>query len=313
MITIYKTTLAVLEGIQEFEADSWVNVVNPTYEELERLSHELAVPLDILTDPLDIDERSRCEAEDNATLVIARIPVADDTSQDIPFFTIPLGILVGEHHIVTICRKDNDVMHDFMNGKVRNFSTANRTRFLLQIFLRTALLYLRDLKEINTSANIVQEKLHRAMENRQLIKLLSLQKSLVYFTTSLRSNELMLERLQKLPFLRFSEEQIELLDDVIVENKQAIEMANIYNNILTGMMDAFASIISNNVGAVVKLLTSITIVLALPTLIASIYGMNVKLPFVRNLEDPVAFWIVMGIAFGMTIGLVYYFIRRRWF
>ena len=310
MITAFKTTQAVLEGVTEFEDDCWINVVNPTYEELERLSGELHVPLDILTDPLDIDERARCEAEEHWLMIILRVPVVDESASDVPFFTLPIGILVTDKHLLTICRKENDVMRDFMSGRVKTFSTANRRRFALQIFLRTALLYLRDLKEINTSANIVQDKLHKSMVNRHLIRLLSLEKSLVYFTTSLRSNELMVERLHKLASFKLLEDEQELLEEVMVENRQAIEMANIYSDILAGMMDAFASIISNNVGVVVKMLTAITIVLTLPMLVASIYGMNVPLPFATH---PHAFAIVMGSALVLTAVMSYYFYRRRWF
>ena len=311
MLTIYKTSPQGLKVITEFEDDSWTSVVNPTYDELERVAKAFSVPVEILTDPLDIEERSRFETEDNAQMIILRIPVADTSAHRILFFTVPLGILVSNSRIATICRKDNEVMADFVDGKVRNFSTANQMRFILQVFLRTSLLYLRNLKEIHTDSSILQEKLHKAMVNKHLLSLLNLQKSLVFFATSLRSNELMIERLQKAPFFKLGEEEQDLFDDVMVENRQAIEMSSIYNNILTGMMDAFASLISNNMGGVVKLLTSITIIIAWPTFIASLIGMNVTMPF--HVDTVWAFWGVMAFTVVSSVVLIWWFLRRRWF
>jgi len=311
MISIYKSIPQGLKVLTDFEDDSWANVVNPTYEELDRIAQAFKVPLEILTDPLDIDERARCEADDNAFMIILRIPVADTSAQRVTFFTVPLGILVSPTRIATICRKDNEVLTDFVDGKLRNFSTLNRARFILQIFLRTALLYLRNLKEINTDASIIQEKLHKAMVNKHLLSLLNLQKSLVFFATSLRSDELMIERLHKAPFFKLGDDEQDLYDDVVVEYRQAIEMASIYNNILTGTMDAFASIISNNVNDVMKFLTSITIIIAWPTFIASLGGMNIYLPFQANTVW--AFWGVIVFIVATTTLIIWAFLRRRWF
>lgn len=292
---------------------AWVDLTNPTYDELQSVSQQLSIPIEVLTQPLDIDERARCEADDAYFMIIIRIPVQDTSGPHTMFYTIPLGIIASHTNILTVCRRESDVIADFMHNKVRNVSIAQHRRFILQIFLRTALLYLRDLKEINTNASIVQEKLHRSMVNKHLLGLLALEKSLVYFTTSLRSNELMIERLLKTPFFTLNENEQDLLEDVVVENRQAIEVANIYNNILAGMMDAFASIINNNVNVVLKLLTSITIIVAWPTLIFSMYGMNVKLPFQETQSTYLGFIVIMLFTVVSTIALVYLFIKRRWF
>jgi len=310
MINIFKTTKDGLEEISEFENGSWVNVSNPTNEELEELSQKLNVPLDFLTDPLDIDERARVETENKCILIVLRVASFDKKEVDIPFTTLPVGIIFIEGMVITLCSKDIDVVSDFINGKVKNFFTANRSRFLLQMFLRTSLFYLKYLKEINKRTTAVEKELHKAMKNEELIKLLNIEKSLVFFTTSLRSNELMMERLQKTEIVKMNIGDKDLLEDVIIDNKQAIEMSNVYSNILSGMMDAFASVISNNLNVVVKFLTAITIILMIPTLIASLYGMNVKLPFQ---DSPHAFLITLGVSLTLSVISVLIFIKRKWF
>lgn len=292
---------------------AWIDLANPTYDELQTISQQFSIPLETLAEPLDIDERARCEADPAYFMIILRIPVQDTSGPHTMFYTVPLGIIATPTNLITVCRRESDVIADLIHNKVRNVSVAHHRRFILQIFLRTALLYLRDLKEINSNASIVQEKLHRSMVNKHLLGLLALEKSLVYFTTSLRSNELMIERLRKTPFFALTEDEQQLLEDLIVENRQAIEVANIYNNILAGMMDAFASIINNNVNAVLKLLTSITIIVAWPTLIFSMYGMNVTLPFQHSQYPYLGFTVVMLFTIISTIILVYIFIKRRWF
>lgn len=312
MITIFKTIQSNLEEIMEFENDCWVNVSNPTNAELEKLSQKLNVPLDFLTDPLDVDERARIEIENGWILIVLRVPLFKEEEVDIPFTTIPVGILISfsKDMIITVCSKEADSILDFINGNVRHFSTGNKSRFLLQIFLRTSLFYLRYLKEINKRTIVVENELHKALKNEELIKLLNIEKSFVFFTTSLRSNELMMERLQKTEIVKMNPDDIDLLEDVIIENKQAIEMSNVYSNILSGMMDAFASVISNNLNIVVKFLTAITIILMIPTLIASIYGMNIDLPLQNS---PHSFLMVCGISLGLSVIGVLIFIKRRWF
>jgi magnesium transporter len=310
MIKIFKTVKDQLKEIKKFEKGCWVNLSNPTNEETEKISRRLKIPMDFLTDPLDVDERARIEVEKKCVLIVLRIPCFEGKNVDIPFTTLPLGIIFVEDLIITICSRDVEIVSDFINGKTKNLSTENRSRFILQIFLRTALLYLKHLKEINRRTTTTEKELHQAMKNEELINLLNIEKSLVFFITSLKSNELMMERLQKSKFVKLDINDQELLEDVIIENRQAIEMTNVYSNILSGMMDAFASVISNNLSVVVKILTSITIILMLPTLVASIYGMNIKLPFQNN---PHSFLITIGISFVLSAIGVIFFIRRKWF
>jgi len=310
MIKISKNTDSGFISIDAIEKNCWVNVSNPSPEELIKLSEDLSVPLDFLTDSLDVDERSRIETENNTTLIILRIPKFDKNNLGIPFTTLPLGIVLTKDIIITVCLWDVNEVLDLFKGKIKNLPTENRRRFILHLFQRTAFFYLKYLKEINKKSNEVETELHRSMKNEELIKLLDIEKSLVFFTTSLRSNELMLERLSKIRGLELNEDDKDLLDDIIVDNKQAIEMANIYSNILSGMMDAFASVISNNLTIVMKFLTSVTIILMLPTLVASIYGMNVELPFQHS---PHAFFITIGLSFCLSSVGVLIFLKNRWF
>ena len=310
MIKIFKTTGNGFISIDNIEKDCWVNVTNPIQDELTKISEDLAIPLDFLTDSLDVDERSRIETENNTTLIVLRVPKFDKNNLGVPFTTFPLGIVLTKDIIITLCLWDINEVLDLFKGKTKNLPTENRRRFILHLFHRTAFFYLKYLKEINKKSNEVETELHRSMKNEELIKLLDIEKSLVFFTTSLRSNELMMERLSKVRVLELNEDDNDLLDDIIVDNKQAIEMANIYSNILSGMMDAFASVISNNLTIVMKFLTSVTIILMLPTLVASIYGMNVELPFQHNSH---AFFITIGLSFCLSAVGVLIFLKNRWF
>ncbi len=293
------------------EKHSLINVINPDKSELDKLSAEMSIPPDFLTDPLDIDERARIETEDGVLLIVLRIPKYDESNPEIPFTTIPAGIiLTKEDTIVIISSSDITDILEFGNGKAKGIIAGKRSSVILQIFLRTALLYLRHLKEINRRTGETERELQKSLKNEALIKLLNLEKSLVFFTTSLRSNDLMMERLLKTELLKLTPEDKDMLEDVLIDNRQAIEMANIYSNILSGMMDAFASVISNNLNVVMKILTSITIILMIPTLIASIYGMNIDLPFQRSSH---AFFIVIGISFTLSLISALIFVRNKWF
>jgi magnesium transporter len=224
---------------------------------------------------------------------------------------LPLGIILKRDLIVTVCYKQTEIIQAFVESRVRGCNTAKRERFVLQLFLRSSIMYLRYLKNINNKADEIQDQLQRATRNQELHQLLNFEKSLVYFNTSLKANELMMYRLQRLsiPALEQAEEQ-ELIEDVMTETKQAIEMANIYSNILGTMMGAHSSIISNNLNITIRFLTSVTIILSIPILIASLYGMNVPLPFQ---EDPNAFWIVMFIAVSLSVLGVIFFRKKNLF
>jgi len=308
MITIYKTVGTELQQIPDFEPGSWGKVCAPTHEELDQLSKRFDIHPDFLTDPLDVDERARIEREEGVTLIVLRIPRLDTYEADVPFTTLPVGIILADEIIITICALDVDVVSDFSKGKVRNFSTEQRTRFILQLCMRTSLLYLKYLREINRLTNIVEKDLHRASRNEQLIKLLNLEKSLVFFQTSIRSNALMLEKLYNVKSIRMDPDESDLLDDLIIENRQAMEMTSIYAKVLNGTMTAFASLISNNLNMVMKSLATITIILMIPTLVASMYGMNVELPFQHT---EYAFPFVMGVSLLLSVMGILIFWRKE--
>lgn len=310
MITIYKTTENRLETITEYLDGSWISVIDPTSDEIEQLSY-LGIPQDFLTYPLDLDERSRTEKEDDGTLlIILRIPYFQGPKVDVPFITIPLGIIVTTRFVVTVCRRPNDIIQDIASGRIRGFSTAKRYRFILRVLLSTATRFLAYLREINRTVEALEDQLTISQKNKEMLELLKYQKSLVYFTTALRSNELMLERLHRSQlFMQYPEDE-DLLEDVITENQQAIEMVNISTNIMTSMADAFASIISNNLNVVMKFLASITIIMSIPTIITSFYGMNVALPIQNN---AFAWLFVIFLSMFIIFIIVAVFVRRRWF
>lgn len=295
----------------KIERHCLINVIHPEKSELQKLSSEMHIPHDFLTDPLDIDERSRIEKEDGVLLIVLRIPKYDESNSEIPFTTIPAGILLTKNDtIVTISSSDITEILDLYNGKAKSIIGGKRSSVILHLFLKTALLYLQHLKEINRRTGEIEKELQKSLKNEELIRLLNIEKSLVFITTSLRSNDLMMERLLKTELLKLTPDDKDMLEDVMIDNRQAIEMANIYSNILSGMMDAFASVISNNLNVVMKILTSITIILMIPTLTASIYGMNIELPFQRSSH---AFFIVIGISFTLSLLSVLIFIRKKWF
>ena len=310
MISIYRKSEDGLEEVSSIQKDCWIHILQPNYVELSEVSKALDIPEEFLTDPLDQDERARVEVEDGYILIILRIPYLDKEHPDIPYNTAPVGIIYSEHNIVTISSMETEILTTFVSKKLKSFSLKNKEKFIFLIFLRTAIMYLKYLRQISNMTNEIEKALHKSMKNQELIKLLDLEKSLVYITTALKANEIMINRLAAIKKFKINAEDKDLLEDVIVEYRQAIEMSSVYSNILSGMMDAFASVISNNLNVVMKLLTSISIILMFPTLVASIYGMNVALPFQNS---PHAFLITMIIAFGISAVGVLLFTYRRWF
>ncbi len=309
MITILKSKVSGFESIDEIAQGCWINVVDPSEDEITRLCHKLGIPRDFVTAPLDLDERARTDREGEVILILLRVPHAQSRQADVPFVTLPLGIILADELIVTVSKLENRVVMDFTTGRV-NFSTAKRNRFVLLLLLRTASWYLRYLRQINREVDMLEDRLQLSMRNEELLELLKYQKSLVYFTTALRSNELMMERLQKSGIFKMYPDDRDLLEDVLTENRQAIEMVSIANDILSQMMDAFASIISNNLNVVMKFLTSVTIILTLPTLVASFYGMNVPLPLQ---DSPYAFLITLSFSFLLSVAVVIIFLKKDWF
>jgi len=309
MITIYKSQESGLITLTEPTHGSWINAVSPTLEEITWLE-SLNIPQDYITYPLDLDERPRTERENGELLIVLRIPVFQGHDVDVPYTTIPLGIILNGQYVVTICKMGNDIVQEFTTGRVRSLATGKRNRFVLRILLNTANRFLIYLREINKVVDALEDQLQRSTRNKEVLALLKYQKSLTYFTTALKANELMMERLHRSQFFRTYPDDEDLLEDVITENQQAIEMTNISSNILSSMMDAFASIIKNNLNAVMKFLASVTIVLSVPTMIASFFGMNVHIP----MEDqPVAFLAIILMSVATSLFIAYIFVKRDWF
>jgi len=314
MMTIYKMADTRIIETNELTDGVWVNLVAPTPAEIEGLAERLQLDPDWLTAALDEEERSRIDMEPELgqTLILVDIPFVDVESgrSSRMYDTLPLGIIYTRECIITVCLKESSVIGSFIHNKVKTFYTHKKSRFILQMLYRTAEMYLFHLKQIDKQSVAIETELHKSMKNKELIQLLDLEKSLVYFSTSLKGNELVMERLLRFEFIRKYPDDTELLEDTIIENKQAIEMAKIYSDILAGTMDAFASVISNNLNIVMKFLAGITIVMSIPTMISSFFGMNVPVPFEGN---PMAFWIIMAIATVACIVSALIMARKKMF
>ena len=309
MLDIFKTINNEIVRIDTFEEGSWVNLVNPTEEEINSVNSALNVEMDFLKAALDEEERARIESDSGQTLIIVDIPIVDKEGKMNVYTTIPLAIILIKHIIITVCLKEDTILSDFINNKVKSFLTQFKTRFVLQILYKNATRYLQYLKHIDKTSSRIEQEVYKSMKNKEVIQMLKLEKSLVYFSTGLKSNEVVLEKLMKYEHIKNYPEDTELLEDVIIENKQAIEMANIYSSILSGTMDAFTSVISNNLNIVMKFLTSVTIVMAIPTMVSSFFGMNVNIPLKSNF----AFWIILGLSLFMCMVVGYTLYKKKLF
>ncbi|MCI9016382.1 MAG: magnesium transporter CorA family protein [Clostridia bacterium] len=283
MVKIYNSDIKTneLKIIKSIENGCWISMINPTEEEIKKVCKKVKINEEFIKYPLDYEEKARIdkEEEEASILFVIDVPIIEKNKEAESYTTMPLGIIVvRDEYFITVSLKRNKIIDNFEKNRVKGFSTYKKTRFLFQIMFLNSSYYLTYLKQINKETEIAESILKNSMKNRELLKLLSLEKSLVYFTTSLKSNELVMEKTLRGKILKLYEEDEDILEDAIVENKQAIEMSKIYSDILNGTMDAYASIISNNLNGVMKFLTSITIILAIPTLIASLWGMNVPVP-----------------------------------
>lgn len=285
MLKIYNTNMETnrLEEIEEFKKGSWINLVNPSESDIKRVCTEIKIEEDFIRYPLDYEEQPRIDIDDECMLFVIDVPIIEDIKDDTTYTTMPLGvIIVRDDFLITVTLKKNKIIDAFEKGKVKNFYTYKKTRFLLQILYLNSACYLDNLKKINKEQEATVFLLQQSMKNRDLIQLLNLQNSLIYITTSLKSNEIVMEKTLRGKIIKMYEEDEDILEDAIIENRQAIEMSKTYSDILTSTMDAYSSIISNNLNGVMKFLTSLTILISVPTLIASIWGMNVDLPFARS-------------------------------
>lgn len=311
MIRIFRTINGKVEQIENYEKNCWICMTNPDDQEIENISKQFSIEEDYLRAALDRQETSRVEDDDdyNCSLITINVPCkAPEEAEynkktkkkklkniDLSYETLPVGIIETPFCVVTVCLDQISELEDFIEGKVKHVFTNLKTRFILQILYRISTSFVSYLKRINKKSNEVERLLHESLDNQQLYDMLDLEKSLVFFSTAIKSNQLVMDKLERGRILKLYEEDVELLEDIIIENDQANTMCSIYSNILSGTMDAFASIISNNLNIVMKVLTAITILMAIPTMVASYYGMNVEmLPFPN-------FWIVLGFSSVITL------------
>ncbi|OOB78385.1 MAG: magnesium transporter [Epulopiscium sp. Nuni2H_MBin003] len=292
MVNMYKSTTKRLKEIEKFNEGCWINIVSPTEDEIKTISAICGVSIEDLKLALDEEEKAHIEIEEDYIVIIVDVPVKDDEGVH-EFITMPLSIIIGDSFIITISLKKLPLISDFTDGSVKNFFTYKKTRFILQLLYKNASYFLYYLRYIDRVSDKVEEQFEKGMKNKDLLYLLELEKSLVYFTTALRANEIVLEKMVRLDYIKQYPEDKELLEDVIIENKQAMEMANVYSSILSETRDAFSAVISNNLNTVMQRLTAITIVLALPTMIFSLFGMNVYIP---GMEHPLAYFGILIIS-----------------
>ena len=311
MRRIFKTVEDHLIECTTLEKGCWVHLQNPTKEEIDRLNTRFALDPTYLAAALDEEESARIEHDGDQTLIIVDIPYVESEGSGYIYSTIPMGIVLVDEIIITVCTRETPIIADFTEERVRNFWTFKRTRFILQLLYRNASRFLAYLKQIDKASMHVQDQLEKSSRNQELLQMMKLEKSLVFFSTSLKGNELVMEKLlrQESIMKRFPEDT-DLLEDVIIENKQAIEMCAIYRDIMSGTMDAFASIISNNLNITMKVLTSLTVVMAVPTIISSLWGMNVAVPFSQS---SAGFWIVMGISVICALFAFIFMYKKRMF
>lgn len=310
MIQYFKNIDHQTVEIDKPENGVWINVLPPLkQEEFSDLAEQLEIPIDFLTDSLDIDERSRFEKQGTVRLIVIKTPTENNSfnESDAFYITIPICIILTHNHTITVNSFENSAIKKFLNT-FQNRDTDKRNMIVLKVFEKIVQNFLEHLKEINQRRNVLEQKLYDANKNEHLLQLMRIQKSLTYFVTALRSNELLLMKLERTNFLGLNEDEKEFLADLVVDNSQALEMANIYANILGSTLDAFASIIANNQNEVLKRLAVITIVLTFPVLIASIFGMNVPSGFEHS---PYAFYIVVFVSLVISLTIGWLFLRKK--
>ena len=313
MLEFYKNQELDLQPIDDILPNCWINAVNPTPEEIKKIA-DLGIPQDFVTYPLDMDERPRIEEEDDGTiLIVVRIPTSQPQDDpDIPYGTMPMGIILADKYIVTVCSRPTSILDAFSSGKVSKLSTTKRYRFTLRLLMAVTNRFLDALRDINKLTDKLEDQLSDTMKNDVLLSLFKCQKSYVYFSQALKQNELVLVKMSRLSGFKKFEEDEDLLEDVITENTQAIDMTSISSDILSGMMDAFASVISNNLNVVMKLLASVTIIMEIPNIITGFLGMNVKFPGALSTNAVIPL-VVFAILLTVTIIAIYIFDKKDWF
>ena len=286
MINIYYTDSdnGNTKLVKDYIKGSWINMISPSEEEIKEVCYNLNIKDDFIKYSLDYEEKARIDIEDDGTMLfIVDIPIIEKENDSEIYTTMPIGmIVVRDDYFITVSLKNNSIIKEIENKVYKNIVTYKKSRLIFQILYQNAATFLNLLKRISKETEIAESVLKSSMKNKELLKLLNLEKSLVYFTTSLKSNEVVMEKTLRGKIIKLYDEDEDILEDAIIENKQAIEMSKIYSDILNGTMDAYASIISNNLNGVMKFLTSITIILSIPTMVASFWGMNVEVPMQNN-------------------------------
>ena len=305
MLRVFKTSDdGTLEKLKNIETNTWIDLVEPTEEEIKEVVEKTDIPSNLLIKLLDSDEVARIEKEDDATLIIIDVPYVIDKKIKNKYSTLPLGIISYKNYLVTIAVKETEVVQDVMENRVKSVFTMKKSRFLIQILHRVATLYLKYLKEINLEIEAKEKNLINATNNKYLLQLMNIQKSLVYFVTSLKSNDIILEKLEKGNLIEFYEEDMDVLEDAIIENRQGIETSLIYREIVASLQETYSGVISNNLNEIMKFLAGITIVFSIPTMIASFMGMNVPLGVLANNDYSFMFIMSISIFSAFVIALI---------
>lgn len=306
MISYYKTVDGKIQEIREYEQGCWINCIAPDDEEVQYLLDKFMIPPELMRSALDEEESSHIDSEDDTTLIIIDVPVVEKAQKNITYSTMPIGIMITDKNVITVALKDNTVLSEFSEGVVKNVMTSFKTHFVLHIMLRMATKYLQYLKQIDKINNRIERELRRTAQNKDLHQLLDIEKSLVYFSSSLKADELTLEKIMRGRYIKLYDEDQDLLEDVLIEIKQAVDMAAIHLNILTGTMDVFASIISNNLNVIMKIQASLTLLVSVPTVISGFYGMNILngLPFDKSWWFPI-------ILSGVLMLIMYIILRKK--
>ena len=305
MLRVFKTSDdGTLEKLKNIETNTWIDLVEPTEEEIKEVVEKTDIPANLLIKLLDSDEVARIEKEDDATLIIIDVPYVIDKKIKNKYSTLPLGIISYKNYLVTIAVKETEVVQDVMENRVKSVFTMKKSRFLIQILHRVATLYLKYLKEINLEIEAKEKNLINATNNKYLLQLMNIQKSLVYFVTSLKSNDIILEKLEKGNLIEFYEEDMDVLEDAIIENRQGIETSLIYREIVASLQETYSGVISNNLNEIMKFLAGITIAFSIPTMIASFMGMNVPLGVLANNDYSFMFIMSISIFSAFVIALI---------
>lgn len=316
MVEIFKTndSLRKIEKVDVIERGVWINMCNPTQEEIEYIIDNTGADRTFIENSLDTEERSHIDTEDDQVLVSINVPIKEMTSKASKvkkYTTVPLGmIIVRDDYIITISSEKLKVLNNITSERIilGEFATYKKSRIIFQVLYKVAEEYIRFLDIISKDIERFEDKIEKTtMQNKELVKLIHFQKSMVYFDAALKSNQSVMERLKRGKIIKLYDEDEDILEDAAIENRQAMEMVTTYSAILNGMIDVFGTMVSNNLNLVMKFLTSITILISVPTLIASILGMNVTFPFSTGVYG---FWIVMGVSILSTI-LTWVYLKKK--